>query len=372
MPRKLIATLVLLSLSACADRTELHILPEARAIGALQQVFVVTNRGQDETQNFDQSRSHETAYLKTDVSVPPSHKAGELTYNNRNPDPAKDFVIADQTNLGGNAAFERALKRAIAARPAAERDVTIFVHGYNTSYSEALYRMAQMANDMNTRSVSVLFSWPSAAKIAGYDYDHDSVDFSRDALQQTIRSVTKIAPGRTLLVGHSMGTMLTMEALRQIEIEFPGYSSRNLSGVALISPDIDVDVFKTQLDRFEKLPQPFVVFVNSYDRVLVLSGIVNGRFSRLGHEVNVDEIADYPILMLDISEFADGSGGNHFTVGSSSELMDYLTSPQMRDAIEKEDYSGGLISASGQLIAKTAEQAAKAVEWILFPANSDS
>ncbi|QTN37102.1 alpha/beta hydrolase [Cognatishimia activa] len=366
-PSALLISSILL-LGACADRATLHVLPEAKEVGTIHEIYVATNRGRRaEDGAFDESRSETTSFLKAQVSVPPSHEAGRTQTNARNPNPERDFVIAAQTELRSKPTFQSELRKSLASHPSADRDVTLFVHGYNTSYSEGLFRLAQVDHDMQPPGVSVLFSWPSAAQIVGYANDHDSMIFSRDALQDTLFSVSQVAPKRTLLVAHSMGAMLTMETLRQIEIERPGWSKRNLQGVVLISPDIDIDVFHSQLARIPNLPQPFVVFVSQRDRALEISELVNGRPQRLGRESDIEQLRDYPILVIDVTEFSNGRGGDHFTVGSSAELMEFLSDPQLEQAINSQVFGNTELRASGQLLGSTLKRAENAVQWILFP-----
>lgn len=371
--RVLFSATLCIALAACGTaRQELQLRPEAENVGTLHEIFAVTNRSPSADGGFSAERDSSLSYLETQISIPPTHEPGKVQTDPRNPNPARHIVVAEQTKLESKALFERALRNRLAKQPAAEREFTLFVHGFNTSYSEGLFRLAQVQHDMEPPGVPVLFSWPSAARVVGYAYDHDSMIFSRDAVQNTLFSLNKLAPRRTLLVAHSMGSMLSMEALRQIEIGQPGWSHRNLAGVVLIAPDIDIDVFLSQLESFERLPQPFVVFVSNQDRALELSGVINGRTQRLGRASDIEELRDYPILVIDISEFASGRGADHFTVGSSPELIEFLGSPELRNVVDSQEFKNGVISASGQLVRTTAKRAQKAIQWILFPSAAES
>ena len=147
-PSALLISSILL-LGACADRATLHVLPEAKEVGTIHEIYVATNRGRRaEDGAFDESRSETTSFLKAQVSVPPSHEAGRTQTNARNPSPERDFVIAAQTELRSKPTFQSELRKSLASHPSADRDVTLFVHGYNTSYSEGLFRLAQVDHDM--------------------------------------------------------------------------------------------------------------------------------------------------------------------------------------------------------------------------------
>ncbi len=368
MARASIWIFVLLSLVACsADREVFHLRPEAEAVGTLHEVFTVTNRGARSDGGFGRDRTQDLTFLRTDISVPPNHIPGQTKINLYNPNPARHFAIAEQQEIAGKTAFQRTLRKRLSQRPSNDQDIMLFVHGFNTSYSEGLFRMAQVQHDMSTPGLPVLFSWPSSAEFLGYGHDHDSMIFSRDALQQTLFSLNSVAPKRTLLVAHSLGAMLSMETLRQIEIKQPGWSQRNLQGVVLIAPDIDIDIFLNQLDWFDRLPQPFIIFVSSQDKALEISGLINGRPNRLGRDSDIDTLSDYPILVIDISQFADGRYADHFTVGSSPELMDFLTSPELETVWQSQDFNAGVALNGGQHVRTSALRAKKAIQWVLFP-----
>ena len=102
-------------------------------------------------------------------------------------------------------------------------------------------------------------------------------------------------------------------------VDYPGI---NLAGVVLISPDIDIDVFRAQARAIPKLPQPFVVFTSERDRILRLSARLSGQTDRLGTLTDVTRVADLPITFLDVAAFNRGSG--HFNVGNSPALLRLL------------------------------------------------
>lgn len=368
MARSLVFLFLSLCLTACAvDREHFELQPNARNVGTVHEIFTITNRNERSDGGFGSEQGQGLTYLRSDISVPPTHQPGELRSNPANPNPERHFVVADQEELASKKAFKAALRQQLSQWPADEQEITLFVHGYNTSYAEGLFRLAQVQHDMRGPGIPLLFSWPSAARLVGYAHDRDSMIYSRDALQQTLFTLNSVAPKRTLLVAHSLGAMLTMEALRQTEIKNPGWAARSLAGVVLIAPDIDIDVFLSQLDRFDRLPQPFVVFVSDQDKALEASGLISGRPQRLGRDSDIETLRDYPILVIDISKFADGRNADHFTVGTSPELMDFLTSPELESVLRSQNFDAGVVSASGRLVRTTANRAEKAIQWILFP-----
>ncbi|CUH65008.1 putative esterase of the alpha/beta hydrolase fold protein [Thalassovita gelatinovora] len=349
--------LCLVLLSACGDREAVLLSPEARDTGVVYTSFVATNRGRTEQGWFSDERSEELDYLTVDVSVPPKHKAGEIKLNLHRVDPEEHFALVSKREFNGSQEFTGALRHALAQQPKADRDVLVYVHGYNNSFADGVYRTVQMKHDFELPGVIVHYSWPSAANPLAYPYDRDSLLYSRDGLETLLRQVRAAQPGRIILVGHSLGTMLMMETLRQIEIATPGWSRRALGGAVLISPDLDIDLFKMQANRFAALPEPFAIFVSSRDRALQLSVRLNGSRKRLGSLTDPQELADYPVTLVDVSEFAKMGGTRHFTLGTSPLLIALLSkSDALNDAFGRDQAGRSGLLPGTVITAKNATQ----------------
>ncbi|WP_311044130.1 MULTISPECIES: alpha/beta hydrolase [unclassified Rhizobium] len=193
------------------------------------------------------------------------------------------------------------------------------MHGYNNSYQEALYRTAQMAADVPSGGPPILFAWPSAASVLGYVADRDAAIYSRTALTAVVGAVGKSPKvKRIILLGHSMGGFLSMEAVRQLRLRGETKTLDKLQ-IILASPDIDVDVFQSQMLDIGTLPTPITLLVSKSDRALIVSSILAGERERVG-KVDIDD----PIVeaaakanklrVVDISSLksVDGLGHDRF------------------------------------------------------------
>jgi esterase/lipase superfamily enzyme len=116
-----------------------------------------------------------------------------------------------------------------------------------------------------------------------------------------------------------MGAGLTMEALRSAAIRGDRRTLGLIGGVILISPDIDVDVFREEARSIGTLPQPFVIFGSDRDKYLRLSAAMTGQPARLGSLTDVSRVADLKVTFLDVGQFVKGTG--HFVVGDSAALI---------------------------------------------------
>ncbi|MCX7301097.1 MAG: alpha/beta fold hydrolase [Rhodobacterales bacterium] len=323
MQRIAASLFVLLALMSCAQRGTLTIAADPMGVGSSETIFVATSRGIDpETQTLGGERAVNESFAVFNVSIPPNREEGEINWPPRGEvaDPATDFVTTRAETLPDTASFRRELREQIAAAPEADGGVVIFIHGFNTNFSEGLYRLAQIKHDLDVDGVVVHYSWPSKASPFGYLYDHDSANFARDGLEELIRLVHKAGAKRITLFAHSMGSYLTMETLRQMAIRDGNVNLVDV--VILMSPDIDVDLFKSQAAAIGRLPQPFLIFTSDKDRALGLSSRLSGDGTRLGNLQDPAELGDLKVTLVEVGAYSTGSG--HSTPVSSPELIALL------------------------------------------------
>ena len=316
--------------SACTDRSLSPIVPEALEVGTAKTIFAATTRAQEADGTFGPERSEDFNLLELTVSIPPTHSPGKLEFGYGDPKPMKEFTLAAQHRFDQPVAFNRRLKQELATSPQHERDVTVFVHGFNSTHAETAFRAAQLSHDVGIPGATVIYSWPSLGSPLGYAYDGDSILFARDGLERLLRQLKEAGARRIVLVAHSLGSALVMETLRQIEIKTPDWPQRNLGGVILMSPDLDQDVFRSQMSRFDRVPQPFLVFTSQKDTILNISQRIRGTHSRarLGNLKSVKNIADLPIEIIDITEFSDTAESGHFVAATSPALLSLLNAAQ--------------------------------------------
>lgn len=317
--RRLVFPFLILALAACTPRGTMVVVPPETAEGPISTVFVGTTRGLEGTGVFGSGRSEELRFARYDVAIPPVREVGEIKYPKpRRPNVTTDFLTTDQRIYSAESDFKRDLRDALATNG---REAVIFVHGFNNTFTEGLYRIAQLRHDLEVPGVALHYSWPSAAEPLGYVYDRDSVSFARSGLEKLIRETIAAGATRVTLVAHSMGSALTMEALRDLAME-DGRVLPQIRGVVLISPDIDVEVFRMQAKEIGVLPQPFLIFGSDRDRVLRLSALITGQQGRLGSLDDVNRLSDLEVTYLDVGAFSQGSG--HFVPGTSPALIKLL------------------------------------------------
>ena len=334
--------LVLLFVAACAPRAQIVLAPEA-AVNPVRPVFVATSRDGNSGIGFSNRRAPKTRFARYDIAVPPDRAVGEISWPRGPANPATDFVATKITPFEQPSEFRSSLTNALAVRPEADREAVIYVHGFNNNFADGVLRITQLAHDFDLPGVAVHYSWPSAGNPLAYAYDRDSVLFARDGLEDLVREVKGAGARRIVLVAHSVGAQIVMEVLRQMAIAQPGLVDKIIDGVVLISPDIDIDVFRSQVARIGVLPDPFGIFVSRRDKVLTLSARLTGQRNRLGNVESVDDLADLKVTLIDVSEFSQGAG--HFTLGSSAAVISIFARAGDLETAFKGDRAGrsGLI-----------------------------
>jgi esterase/lipase superfamily enzyme len=162
-------------------------------------------------------------------------------------------------------------------------DVLIYVHGFKQTFETAALDAAHLADGIKFRGQTMVFSWPSKAGLFDYAYDRDSAMWSRDDFERVLQSVvTTPGVGRVHIVAHSMGTMLTLETLRQLYARNGDAVTDKIGAVVFASPDIDMDVFSSTVVRIGPLGRKITVVAATNDRALALSGRIAGGVTRVG------------------------------------------------------------------------------------------
>lgn len=321
--------LTALAVSGCAGGRSYSLFDAAAAqpsdILARHAILVATTRGkaEDPADVFDGSRADTLSFARVDVTIPAAHRTGALEQpragEQRNP--ASHFAAADVAVFGSDKDFSDTLRQSL--RRTGGRAL-IFIHGYRTPFDASVYRAAQIVHDSGYKGTAVLFSWASTGRTVDYIYDNNSATIARDGLERTLRLLDAAGATRIDIVAHSMGNWLTIEALRQLAISDDRQLARSLGDVILASPDIDIDVFKSQLRRIGRPDRPFFVLISRDDRALRLSSILAGNRPRVGDYGDDKDLASLGIIAVDVSAMSSGDGLNHARFADNPVLIQLL------------------------------------------------
>ena len=335
--------------------------PPARP--SVVQIFIASTRKGESGPAAQEASTEGTRYALTTLTFPPGHQAGAIErpmWGSGNP--GDHVVVAGRRELDADE-FRGELASHISGRIGVNRDILVFVHGFNTSFEEARWRAGQIAADSRFGGVPILFTWPTRGELLGYASDKDSATASRDALEELFQDLAKTPGlGRIHILAHSMGCWLTMEALRELAIGGNRDLGGHLGEVMLAAPDIDMDVFAKQMARIQ--PAKVTVFATANDRALSLSAFIADARPRVG-AIDPSKAKDKAALeglgakVYDLSAFSDGLI-DHAVYADAPDVLHaigaQLTAPRAQDV-----NTVSMIDARGDEAAKPAPAAGAVV-----------
>ena len=219
------------------------------------------------------------------------------------------------------------LNRAVKNSP--DRSVLVFIHGFNNRFEDSVYRFAQIVHDSGARSVPVLVTWPSRGSVLAYGYDRESTNYTRNALERLFQFLARDPDIKEVsILAHSMGNSLAIESLRQMAIR-NGRLPAKFKNIMLASPDVDVDVFRSQIADMGSPRPRFTLFVSRDDRALAVSRRVWGDVIALGsidpeQPPYKNELAENDISVIDLTKVKSGDSLHHDKFASSPEIVQLI------------------------------------------------
>ncbi|TYL95948.1 alpha/beta fold hydrolase [Bradyrhizobium rifense] len=273
----------------------------------VQEVFFATNRKVNPSVPFGLAaitadRDTQLKYGYALVGIPMLHLIGAIErpqarlFGMDEERPDRHFSILRLADLAENRFF-----RALSSDQAA---ALVFVHGYNTSFANAIFRASQIAYDANFSGKVVVFSWPSRAAIVDYDYDRDSAAGSAVGLLLSLLKdlKTKAKVQNVFLVAHSMGSQIAVEALRRAALS---HEHLNVRELILAAPDIDRDVFASSAESIKQAAEGITIYASSADKALQVSKFKAGGIARLGDVPEAGPLVIKGIDLIDVTAIGD-------------------------------------------------------------------
>ncbi|MEE4075169.1 alpha/beta hydrolase [Pseudomonas viridiflava] len=246
-------------------------------------------------------------YGVANVSIPVVHKEGALErplrsllkWTRPEEDPNKHIVIHTLTPLE--------LSDWCRSAKLEEGEGLLFIHGYNVSFNEAIWRAAQICHDLKFVGTMLCYSWSSSGKVLDYAADESTIDWSQEHLRTFLTEVTtKLGLSRLHIVAHSMGNRALLAVLETWQNE-PGYTP--IDQVVLAAPDIDAGRFKQISKVFKKYKQ-VTLYASQTDKAICVSTKIH-RHKRAGN-------AKPPIVLEGLSTVdVSTAGADMFGLGHS-------------------------------------------------------
>lgn len=330
--KALLAAVVLSVLSACGRAPDLVGIDNAEKPVAEQKeaqrrkIFIATTREASEVVGvfYSAERAPELGLASVVVSIPPTHVVGQLERpKNLPPDPETEFAVIEPTVYRTENSFVSGINDELAKLPPKDRKILLFVHGYNNTTSDSILRMAQFVEDTGFDGVPVLFAWASAAKPSHYVYDLNSALIARPRLLETGQILLKTNATGADLFAHSMGSLLTVEAIVQSQLAGNFNATEKIDNIMLAAPDIDLNLFQSQLSYLRKQDRNFTVFASNDDKALGFSRRISGGVQRVG-AADASQLEPLGVTVIDLSKVDDSTSGSHSKFAGSPEIVQLL------------------------------------------------
>ena len=211
-------------------------------------VFFATNRKRGSgTTEFLGEPSEQLSFGLASVTIPVAqHKIGRVETPHwwtlhAGEEAEQRFVVLAKVEGLGRAEFLTRLGSAATrgATGAGERELLVFLHGYNVTFEEAARRAAQFAYDISFPGIVVLFSWPSMGTLMRYPADEDRAATSADRFVEFLGALQGGPWPRVHLVAHSMGNRVMLLGLADNP-----RPSVPLGQLVFVAADVYVDLFE--------------------------------------------------------------------------------------------------------------------------------
>jgi esterase/lipase superfamily enzyme len=240
---------------------------------------------------------------------------------NEKEDPTKHFTIGNLRDLDRTAFFAMANAQGAKAREFKDH-AFVFVHGYNTTFENGVFRAAQLAHDMGFDGVPYVFSWPSKGETIGYPYDRDSVDVSAAHLADFLDLVAKRSSAKKIhIVAHSMGARLVLDTV------FPARSGApkipKLDQIIFAAADVDSSVLEQRSAAIVKSGLSVTSYASKNDHALTVSKTFAGGVPRAGDVGEKGPLVAAGVDTVDISETSTSifGGLNHASFAERAHVL---------------------------------------------------
>lgn len=222
--------------------------------------------------------------------------------------PAKHVVVYTPQRLA-QAEFFDGLANDVRQRD--QKEVVIFIHGFNNTFDDAASRLGVLAYDMDFDGIPILYSWTSEGGSWGpvyYVRDEESIKLTNRPLTEFLDAVAQTARDagakRLSIVAHSMGNRPLVAAMQALAARANGKVF--FDEVVMAAPDVPAQGFATDewplMQGTVSPAKRVTLYASSNDKALRASKKVHG-YRRIGE-------GGEGLLLLPGLDTIDASGCN--------------------------------------------------------------
>ncbi len=191
--------------------------------------------------------------------------------------------------------FRRVLVRQLELTP--RKEVFIFVHGYNNSFADASFALAELWHFLGRIGVPIVYTWPAGHPgLFGYTYDRESSEFTVYHLRSLLALIASYPEVEKIhLIAHSRGTDVAVTAVRELTIgaRAAGINPREkykIYNFMLAAPDLDAQVAAQRIvgDWLPLSVHRFTIYTSPEDKAIGYASRLfaspRGRLGTFGRE----------------------------------------------------------------------------------------
>jgi len=177
------------------------------------------------------------------------------------------------------------------------KEVFVYIHGYNNSFEDAAFGMAELWHFMGRIGVPIIYTWPAGHPgVFGYTYDRESSEFTVYHLRKVLSEIAGIPEVEKVhLIAHSRGTDVVVNALRELTLQIRAagrdpIEKLKIHNMILAAPDLDVQVAEQRIagDRLAQSAKRFTIYTSPKDKAIGIAAKLFaspvGRLGTLGME----------------------------------------------------------------------------------------
>ena len=243
--------------------------------GTCYPVWFGTNRklldANDPGKGFGSEFDPQMHFGKRIVRIPSSHRPGELGSPlwRRLLTRVDDRISVDPATVLAADAFTRDVRRFLAGLDPDDRNVLVYIHGFNTSFDEATARAAQLGFDLQVPGITVLYSWPSRGSVSAYLSDLSSIEASEEHIAAFLVKVTELADrGKVHIIAHSMGNRGLLRAMHRATTQAALRTGTRFGQIFLSAPDVDANLFRQLASVYPQVAEHTTLYVADQDKAI--------------------------------------------------------------------------------------------------------
>lgn len=243
--------------------------------GTCYPVWFGTNRkpldDRDPAKGFGSDFDDRVHFGKRIVRIPSTHQPGELGSPlwKRLLTQVDDRITVDPATVLAPDAFARDVRSFLARLDPADRNVFVFIHGFNTTFDDAARRAAQLGFDLKVPGITAFYSWPSRGSVTAYLTDVSSIEASEEHIADFLVKVTALADrGKVHLIAHSMGNRGLLRAMHRATTQAALRSGTRFGQIFLAAPDVDAKLFRQLASVYPQVSERTTLYVADQDKAI--------------------------------------------------------------------------------------------------------